>query len=93
MIHERENELAGALAQFPQVVLAAAEVRGPHKVARYLEEIAGLYHRFYNDCRVLPMGAEKPAALHSSRALLCTATRQVLANGLELLGVSAPERM
>lgn len=93
LIHERENELAGALAQFPQVVLAAAEVRGPHKVARYLEEIAGLYHRFYNDCRVLPMGAEKPAALHSSRALLCTATRQVLANGLELLGVSAPERM
>ena len=93
LVHERENELAGAIAQFPQVVLTAAEVRGPHKVARYLEEIAGLYHRFYNDCRVLPMGAEKPAALHSSRALLCSATRQVLANGLELLGVSAPERM
>jgi len=93
LIHERENELAGAIAQFPQVVLTAAHVRGPHKVARYLEEIAGLYHRFYNDCRVLPMGEEKPAALHSSRALLCTATRQVLANGLNLLGVSAPERM
>lgn len=93
LIHERENELAGAIAQFPQVVLTAAHVRGPHKVARYLEEIAGLYHRFYNDCRVLPMGEEKPAALHSSRALLCTATRQVLANGLDLLGVSAPERM
>ena len=93
LIHERENELAGAIAQFPQVVLAAAEVRGPHKIARYLEEIAGLYHRFYNDCRVLPMGDEKPAALHSSRALLCAATKQVLANGLELLGVSAPERM
>lgn len=93
LIHEREKELAGAIAQFPQVVLTAAHVRGPHKVARYLEEIAGLYHRFYNDCRVLPMGEEKPAALHSSRALLCTATRQVLANGLDLLGVSAPERM
>jgi arginyl-tRNA synthetase len=93
LIHERENDLAGAIAQFPQVVLTAAHVRGPHKVARYLEEIAGLYHRFYNDCRVLPMGEEKPAALHSSRALLCTATRQVLANGLNLLGVSAPERM
>ena len=93
LIHERENELAGAIAQFPQVVLAAAEVRGPHKIARYLEEIASLYHRFYNDCRVLPMGDEKPAALHSSRALLCAATKQVLANGLELLGVSAPERM
>ena len=93
LVHERENELAGAIAQFPQVVLTAAEVRGPHKIARYLEEIAGLYHRFYNDCRVLPMGEEKPSALHSSRALLCAATRQLLANGLELLGVSAPERM
>ncbi len=93
LIHERENELAGAIAQFPQVVLTAAHVRGPHKVARYLEEIAGLYHRFYNDCRVLPMGEEKPAALHSSRALLCSATMQVIANGLDLLGVSAPERM
>jgi len=93
LIHERESELAGALAQFPQVVLAAAEVRGPHKVARYLEEIAGLYHRFYNDCRVLPMGDEKPTALHTSRALLCSATKQLLANGLALLGVSAPERM
>ena len=92
-MHERENELAGAIAQFPQVVLTAAEVRGPHKVARYLEEIAGLYHRFYNDCRVLPMGSEKPEALHTSRALLCAATRQLLANGLQLLGVSAPERM
>ena len=91
--HERENELAGALAQFPQVVLTAAQVRGPHKIARYLEEIAGLYHRFYNDCRVLPMGDEKPTALHTSRALLCTATKQLLANGLALLGVSAPERM
>jgi arginyl-tRNA synthetase len=93
LIHERENELAGALAQFPQVVLAAAEVRGPHKIARYLEEIAGLYHRFYNDCRVLPMGDEKPTALHTSRALLCSATKHLLANGLALLGVSAPERM
>jgi arginyl-tRNA synthetase len=93
LIHERETELAGALAQFPQVVLAAAQVRGPHKVARYLEEIAGLYHRFYNDCRVLPMGDEKPGALHTSRALLCSATRQLLANGLALLGVNAPERM
>ncbi len=93
LVHERENELAGAIAQFPQVVLSAAQVRGPHKIARYLEELAGLYHRFYNDCRVLPMGEEKPSALHSSRALLCAATRQLLANGLDLLGVSAPERM
>ena len=93
LVHEREIELAVALAEFPKVVLTAAQVRGPHKVSRYLEEIAGLYHRFYNDCRVLPMGEEKPSALHTSRALLCSATRQLLANGLDLLGVSAPERM
>jgi arginyl-tRNA synthetase len=93
LVHEREIELAVAIAEFPKVVLTAAQVRGPHKVSRYLEEIAGLYHRFYNDCRVLPMGEEKPSALHTSRALLCSATRQLLANGLDLLGVSAPERM
>jgi arginyl-tRNA synthetase len=93
LTHEREQELASAIAQFPQVVLLAAELRGPHKIARYLEEIAGQYHRFYNDCRVLPMGDEKPAALHTARALLCAATRQVIANGLGLLGVGAPERM
>jgi arginyl-tRNA synthetase len=68
-------------------------MREPHRVARYIEDVAGLYHRFYNDCRVLPLGDEKPSELNSARATLCLATAQVINNGLDLLGVSAPERM
>jgi arginyl-tRNA synthetase len=91
--HDRENELLGSLAEFPRIVASAAELREPHRVARYLEELAGVYHGFYADCRVLPLGDEAPSAIHSARANLCAATMQVLANGLDLLGVSAPERM
>ncbi len=93
LTHDRESELLGALAEFPRVVQGAAELREPHRVARYLEELAGVYHRFYADCRVLPMGEEPASAIHSARANLCAATRQVISNGLQLLGVSAPERM
>ncbi|HEY3293549.1 MAG TPA: arginine--tRNA ligase [Candidatus Nanopelagicaceae bacterium] len=93
LTHDRENELLGALAEFPRVVQGAAELREPHRIARYLEELAGVYHRFYADCRVLPMGEEPAAPIHSARANLCAATRQVISNGLQLLGVSAPERM
>jgi arginyl-tRNA synthetase len=91
--HDRENELLGTLAEFPGVVEAAATFREPHRIARYLEELAGVYHGFYADCRVLPMGDEEISPLHSARANLCAATKQVLANGLDLLGVNAPERM
>jgi len=91
--HDRENELLGALAEFPRVLNGAAELREPHRIARYLEELAGLYHGFYADCRVLPMGDEPIASIHSARINLCAATKQVLKNGLDLLGVSAPERM
>ena len=91
--HDRENELLGALAEYPQVVASAAELREPHRIARYLEELAGVYHGFYADCRVLPLGDEAVAPIHSARAALCAATMQVIANGLDLLGVSAPERM
>lgn len=91
--HDRENELLGSLAEFPRVIASAAELREPHRVARYLEELAGVYHGFYADCRVLPMGDEQISALHSARINLCAATLQVLKNGLDLLGVSAPERM
>jgi arginyl-tRNA synthetase len=93
LTHERENDLLGSLAEFPRVVQGAAELREPHRISRYLEELAGVYHRFYSDCRVLPLGDERPSAIHSARANLCAATMQVIANGLELLGVSAPERM
>ena len=91
--HDRENELLGSLAEFPRIVAGAAELREPHRIARYLEELAGVYHGFYADCRVLPMGDEPATALHSARLNLCAATLQVLKNGLLLLGVSAPERM
>ncbi len=93
LTHEKEGELLRALAEFPRVVTSAAELRHPHRVARYLEELAGTYHRFYDNCRVLPMGDEEPNDLHAARLMLVDATRVVLANGLGLLGVSAPERM
>jgi arginyl-tRNA synthetase len=91
--HQREGDLLGALGEFPRVVASAAELREPHRVARYLEELAGVYHRFYDVCRVLPMGDEPATDLNRARLWLCEATRVVLENGLELLGVSAPERM
>jgi len=93
LIHDRENQLLGALAEFPRVVQTAAELRQPHRIARYLEELAGTYHGFYADCRVLPMGEENSSPLHTARLLLCASTKQVIKNGLDLLGVSAPERM
>lgn len=91
--NERERELIGALGEFPRIVATAAELREPHRIARYLEELAGVYHRFYADCRVLPLGEEPISALHSARATLCQATAQVIFNSLALLGVSAPEKM
>ena len=93
LIHDRENELIATLADFPRIVEGAAELREPHRVARYLEELAGVYHGFYSDCRVLPLGDEAVAPIHTARALLCMATKQVVKNGLTLLGVGAPERM
>jgi arginyl-tRNA synthetase len=93
LVHEKEGELLRGLAEFPRVVASAAELREPHRVARYLESLAATYHRFYDTCRVLPMGDEEPTDLHRARLLLVDATRTVLANGLDLLGVSAPERM
>ncbi len=91
--HEREIELLGRLAEFPRVVASAAELREPHRIARYLEDMATDYHRFYDVCWVLPRGDEELNDLHIARLWLCAAARQVLANGLGLLGVSAPERM
>ncbi|MGZ4445261.1 MAG: arginine--tRNA ligase [Nocardioides sp.] len=91
--HEKEGVLLRALAEFPRVVASAAELREPHRVARYLEETAGHFHRFYDGCRVLPMGEEEAGPLHHARLVLVAATRTVFANGLGLLGVSAPERM
>ena len=93
LTHEKEGELLRALAEFPRVVSSAAQLREPHRVARYLEDTASSFHKFYDACRVLPMGDEEPTDLHRARLLLVEATRTVIANGLTLLGVSAPERM
>jgi len=89
----REAELIAALGEFPRIVAFAAEVREPHRIARYLEDLGALYHRFYDGCRVLPAAGEPVGELSVARIWLCAATRQVLANGLDLLGVSAPETM
>jgi arginyl-tRNA synthetase len=91
--HPREGDLIRTIGEFPAVVASAAELREPHRVARYLEQLASAYHKFYDACRVLPMGDEEAGDLHRARLALCAAARQVLANGLAVLGVSAPERM
>ncbi|WP_305789520.1 arginine--tRNA ligase [Symbioplanes lichenis] len=93
LTHEKENDLLKALGEYPAVVGSAAELREPHRVARYLEDLAGDYHRFFDKCRVTPMGDEPINDLHRARLWLNDATRTVIANGLGLLGVSAPERM
>ena len=91
--HETESSLLGVLAEFPRVVRQAAELREPHRIARYCEELAGAYHRWYDNCRVTPLGEETVTDLHRTRLWLNDATGTVLRNGLGLLGVSAPERM
>lgn len=95
MTSDREGELIRTLGEYPRVVATAAEMREPHRVVRYLDELAGVYHPFQSDddMRVLPKGDESVTPLHAARLELVRATRQVLANGLGLLGVSAPERM
>jgi arginyl-tRNA synthetase len=93
--HEREGDLLRALAEFPRVVASAAELRQPHRVARYLEDTTAIFNKWYDtrECRMLPQGDEPVAPLNIARLVLVAATRIVLANGLDLLGVSAPERM
>ena len=93
LVQANEGALIRTIGDFPRVVASAADLREPHRVARYLEELAGSYHRFYDTCRVLPMGDEEPGPLHAARFALSAATRQTLANGLRLIGVSAPEKM
>ncbi|MEO3761352.1 arginine--tRNA ligase [Mycobacterium sp. B14F4] len=93
LTHDKEGTLIRNIGEFPRVLKTAAALREPHRVSRYLEELAGDYHRFYDSCRVLPQGDEAPGELHGARLALCQATRQVIANGLGILGVTAPERM
>ena len=93
--HEREGDLLRSLAEFPRVVASAAELRHPHRVARYLEDMTAVFNRWYDtrECRMLPQGDEPVTAVNEARLVLVAAARHVFANGLALLGVSAPERM
>ena len=93
LTHEREGDLIRTLGEFPGIVSTAAQLREPHRVARYAEELAGVFHRFYDACQILPKTGENPEPLHPARLALAQATRQTLANALRLVGVSAPERM
>jgi arginyl-tRNA synthetase len=93
LVHPTEAALISSLADFPRVVTQAATLREPHRVARYLEEVAAGYHRWYDACRVTPQGDNLVEAVHHTRLLLNNATGQVLRNGLDLVGVGAPERM
>jgi arginyl-tRNA synthetase len=95
LTHDREGELIRTIGEFGRVVEAAAELREPHRVARYLEQLAAALHKWYDtdDCRILPKGDEPVQPVGNARLLLCLAVQQVLLNGLGLLGVSAPERM
>ena len=93
LTHDREATLMRNLGEFGRILKTAATLREPHRVCRYLEDLAGDYHRFYDSCRVLPQGDEDPTDLNAARLALCEATRQTIANGLAILGVSAPERM
>jgi arginyl-tRNA synthetase len=93
LTHNREGDLLLALAQFPAVVASAADLRHPHRLARYLEDLAGTYHRFHDTCRILPRNGQPVSPVNLARLWLAEATRIVLANGLQLLGVSAPDRL
>ena len=91
--HAAESELLAKLSEFPRVVASAAEFREPHRVARYIEEVAGSYHRWYSECRVTPLSGGAVEAVHRTRLSLNNAAGIVLRNGLRLLGVSTPEKM
>ena len=93
LTHASEEELLAKLIELPRVVATAAEFREPHRVARYLEEVAGAYHRWYDNCRVTPLSGQAVETVHRTRLWLNDAAGVVLRNGLQLLGVSAPERM
>ena len=90
--HPTETTLLTALGDFPRVVAQAGQLNEPHRVARYLEELAGYFHRWYDSTRVVPQGDEPITDTNRTRLWLAAATKQVLANGLHLLGVSAPDR-
>ncbi|OFS19852.1 arginine--tRNA ligase [Corynebacterium sp. HMSC04H06] len=93
LTHDREGDLIRTLGEFPAVVAEAAQLREPHRIARYAEELAASFHRFYDQCQVLPKAGEEAQPVHSARFALSDAARTTLANALTMVGVTAPERM
>lgn len=93
LVHDKEGDLIRTLGDFPEVVATAAQLREPHRIARYVEDLAATFHRFYDQCQILPKAGEDAGPIHSARLALARATRQVLHNGLTMVGVNAPERM
>ena len=93
LTHDKEGDLIRTLGEFPEVVATAASLREPHRIARYAEELAAVFHRFYDQCQVLPKAGEDTEPIHRARLALASATRQVMANALTMVGVSAPEKM
>ena len=93
LTHDREGDLIRTLGEFPAVVEEAAQLREPHRIARYAEDLAAVFHRFYDSCQVLPKAGEDEAPIHGARLALAHASRVVLANALTMVGVSTPEKM
>ena len=93
LTHDKEGDLIRTLGEFPEVVATAASLREPHRIARYAEELAAVFHRFYDQCQVLPKAGKDTEPIHRARLALASATRQVMANALTMVGVSAPEKM
>ena len=89
LTHETEIDLIKKLGEFPDLVLQAGQAYEPHRLTRYAQDLAGVFHSFYTECRVM---GDDPS-LRASRLVLTDCTRIVLANVLALLGISAPERM
>ncbi len=89
LLHASEDELMRKIASYEEVVVEAAEQRAPHKITRYVEDLAATFSAFYRDCRVITDDPE----LTEARLVLCVATAAVIRQGLGLLGVAAPERM
>ena len=93
LTHDKEGDLIRTLGEYPAVVRAAAELREPHRIARYTEELASAFHKFYDSCQILPKAGEEKAPIHGARLALAQAARVVLANALTMVGVSTPEQM
>lgn len=89
LVDEKELDLVKKIGEYKELIEKAARDRAPHRISTYLYELAGLFHSFYKQCRIMGVDAE----LQQARIVLITAVRHILAHGLKVLGISAPEQM